>query len=174
MIYARSVAIAATSVVTKPHAERIFLLPGHLYIARVPSKVTTILGPCVATFLFDPITRIGGVNHFFSPGEPGSAGQDSLRWGIPAIERLVTALLQVGAQRNRLQAMVFGGAHLGGRDAPPLLRIGDQNWRCALEELENYAIPIVRKDVGGKCGRRLVVETHTGMAMVTRLRSQYA
>jgi chemotaxis protein CheD len=173
MTYARNVP-TETPVAAKPYTKRFFLLPGQLYIARVPTKVTTILGPCIATFLFDPLMRIGGINHFLSPGEPDTAGLDDLRWGRPAIERLIAALVQVGARRDRLQAVVVGGAHLSGREVPSLLRIGERNLQCATEELERYAIPVVSKDVGGKYGRKLVAETHTGMALVTRLRSQHA
>ena len=39
-----------------------FLYPAELYVSKTPYQINTILGSCVAVCLFDPVTKIGGMN----------------------------------------------------------------------------------------------------------------
>ncbi len=40
-----------------------FLYPATLFFKPVPYLIKTILGSCVAVCLYDPVKKIGGMNH---------------------------------------------------------------------------------------------------------------
>ena len=95
---------------------RVYLHPGQFTVAVAPCTITTILGSCVAVCLFDPVARIGGLNHFLLPRAPGK--NNSLRFGNVAVPRLIEAMVECGAVKRRLQAKVIGGASAGRRPDP--------------------------------------------------------
>jgi chemotaxis protein CheD len=116
---------------------------------RDGDTLTTILGSCVATCLYDPTVRVGGMNHFLLP-DGGKGKGDLRRYGLHAMELLINALLKAGAQKHRLQAKLFGGAamHDGLRD------IGRSN-----------------AEFGGTQGRRLRYWPTTGRAQLRMMDS---
>ncbi len=127
----------------------------------------TILGSCVATCLCDPVAKVGGMNHFLLPEGPQSGG-DLLRYGLHAMELLINALLKAGAQKQRLQAKLFGGAamHDGLRD------IGRSNAEFARRFLATEGIPCIAESLGGTQGRRLRYWPTSGRAQL-RLMDSY-
>ena len=54
---------------SSPASERAtaYLHPGQLLVSAHACAVTTILGSCVAVCLWDPVAKIGGINHFMLP-----------------------------------------------------------------------------------------------------------
>ncbi|AQR63603.1 chemotaxis protein CheD [Brevundimonas sp. LM2] len=112
--------------------------------------LSTILGSCVSACLRDPSTGIGGMNHFLLPEAPGSGGDDR-RYGVQAMELLINGLLRLGAQRDRLEAKVFGGARM----SPGLMDIGGKNIAFIRRFLDHEDIPIVAECLGGEQARRI-------------------
>ncbi|MDH6235247.1 chemotaxis receptor (MCP) glutamine deamidase CheD, partial [Mesorhizobium soli] len=91
--------------------QRITVMRGEFHVVDRPEVVlTTILGSCVAACLRDPYAGVGGMNHFLLPGTLGAARRDAERYGVHLMELLVNGLLARGAQRQRLEAKLFGGA----------------------------------------------------------------
>ncbi len=145
-----------------------YLQPGQLYAAAQPSAVTTVLGSCVAVCLWDPIPRIGGMNHYLLPFVAG-AGQRSPRFGNVAMAELVDRLVALGAVRSRLQAKVFGGACVLEAFRARQGHLGEKNAGVAFKLLEELGIPVVSSDVGGRSGRKLIFHTDHGNAWVAKL-----
>jgi chemotaxis protein CheD len=125
--------------------------------------ITTILGSCVATCLYDPVRRIGGANHFLL-SDPGS-GPTDIRYAAAAIEVLINALLRAGAQKSRLEAKLVGGARM----MPNLPDIGGGNALAATRFLSTEGIPIINSDLGGTQARKLRFLPTTGRVQVHRL-----
>jgi len=148
--------------------KKIYLHPGQLYATRESSLVTTILGSCVAVCLYDPVTQIGGVNHFLLP-VAGTDGQKSPRFGNFAVPDLVGKVVKLGAQHDRLQAKLFGGANVIEAFRDRENHLGAQNVRIARELLAAEAIPVIGEDVGGHKGRKLVFLTDNGSAWIKEL-----
>ncbi len=144
----------------------IFLSPGTLHCAAVPSRVTTVLGSCVAVCLWDDRLRLGGINHYLLPHH--CAGDRSLRFGDTAIERLLREMMRLGCQPESLQAKLFGGAAVLGwaTGGDP---VGDQNVRVALDTLCQHGIPIVERDTGGPSGMLIRMLTESGRVTVRRV-----
>lgn len=96
-----------------PGERRINVVQGEFQVTADPMVVfTTLLGSCVAACLRDPITGVGGMNHFLLPGDDREGGANSLRYGVHSMELLVNGLLRIGARRDRLEGKLFGGARL--------------------------------------------------------------
>jgi chemotaxis protein CheD len=145
---------------------QVYLHAGHLHAASSPTAITTVLGSCVAVCLHDPVTRVGGMNHFLLPLHAERAG--SPRFGTVAIPALVDAVVRAGASRADLVAKVFGGASV----IPAMAErrpLGDENVVLAEELLQAARIPVLDRDVGGARGRKLVLFTDEGTAWVRLL-----
>jgi chemotaxis protein CheD len=145
---------------------QVYLHAGQLHVAAEPTAITTVLGSCVSVCLYDPVTKVGGMNHFLLPLHVER--EKSLRFGTVAVPALIDAALRAGASRGGLVAKVFGGASviatLGkGR------RLGDENAALALRLLEEARIPVLDHDVGGQRGRKLVFIVDEGTAWVRQL-----
>jgi chemotaxis protein CheD len=137
-----------------------FLYPAALFVSDQPYKVSTILGSCVAVCLFDPVLKIGGINHYMLPFWNGQ-GLASPKYGNIAIERLFEKMLSLGSKKSDLRAKVFGGGEVI-ETTVSQFHIGERNIKLALDSLNELKIPIIAQSVGGKLGRKIEYLTGTG------------
>jgi chemotaxis protein CheD len=114
------------------------------------AMLTTVLGSCVATCMYDPVARVGGMNHFLLPGDQGNASS-SMSYGLNAMELLINGLLKEGAMKGRLQAKIFGGARM----MKGLSDIGQKNSEFARTFLHRENIPCISDSLGGEMARRI-------------------
>jgi chemotaxis protein CheD len=146
-----------------------YLFPCTLFAHRQAHQVTTILGSCVAVCLWDSGLGLGGMNHYMLALWNGD-GLPTPKYGNIAIEKLIRAMLDRGADRGRMVAKVFGGARVISSD-PEIWSVGERNIALAREVLGREAIPIQAMDVGGTNGRKIVFDTASGAVLMYRLRS---
>ncbi len=116
-------------------------------------EMSTILGSCVATCLFDPVARIGGMNHFLLAEPPAHARRATFDsdYGLFLMELLINEMLGLGAIKSRMRARLYGGANLN----PDLSPIGTANAAFARHFLEREGIPKVFEDLEGNQARRI-------------------
>ncbi len=145
---------------------QVYLHAGQLHAAVTPTVITTVLGSCVAVCLYDPVAKVGGMNHFLLPLHVDR--EHSPRFGTVAVPALIDAVLRAGGSRGALVAKVFGGASVIGAMAHGR-RLGEENAALALHLLEDARIPVLDKDVGGSRGRKLVFFADEGTAWVRQL-----
>ena len=150
--------------------EVVKILPGQYHAASGPVGITTVLGSCVSTCLWDPQRRIGGMNHFMLPGDNGSAASPvpkSARFGVYAMELLINDMLKIGADRRRLVAKVFGGGRvLQGFGS---LDVGARNCAFVLEFLQVEGIPVLAQDLMDRYPRKIHFAPDSGRVLVKRL-----
>lgn len=151
----------APHIPPQPARERMLhVVQGEFAVTNEPDIVlTTILGSCVATCMWDGVAGVGGMNHYLLPGDADSSG-DSMRYGVNAMELLVNGLLQKGASRRRLQAKLFGGAHV----VHNLGDVGEKNAEFARRFLRLEGIPCMGESLGGDRARRVRFWPTTGRA----------
>jgi chemotaxis protein CheD len=137
-----------------------FLYPSTLFASKEPYVVKTILGSCVAICLWDPHTKIGGINHYMLPTWNGN-DLASPKYGNIAIDKLLERMVHLGAKRENLKAKIFGGGELLESGANGTL-IGERNIRVARLILEEKKIPVVASSTGGRKGRKILFFTDTG------------
>lgn len=135
-----------------------YLFPGQYVVYREPCLVTTILGSCVAIVLFDPVRRIGAVNHYLLPEPTTAAGEASLRYGSVSFAQMLHSMQEAGADLQRLQAKIYGGARV--LDNLNLGEsIGKQNIDFATRVLAAHRIPVSGQETGGTAGRKIIFNT---------------
>ena len=137
-----------------------FLYPAELFVSKTPYQVNTILGSCVSVCLFDPVTQIGGINHYMLPYWNGQ-GLASPKYGNIAIERLTDKILSLGVNKNNLKAKIFGGGEVIETNIVQF-HIGQRNIEVARVLLDELKIPIISSSIGGKLGRKIEFYTKTG------------
>jgi chemotaxis protein CheD len=152
------------------HAMAVKILPGDLYVTEaLDEMLVTILGSCVAACIRDPISGIGGMNHFMLPssidGKWGKA-PSLLRYGNFAMDRLIEDIVARGGRREDLEVKVFGGA-VGATATGS--RVGDDNASFVETYLEREKLtPTVQLLRGGE-PLRVHYFPLTGRALVLKL-----
>jgi chemotaxis protein CheD len=139
------------ALLLSPEADRrVHVGQGEHHVSDEPGLVlTTVLGSCVAACIFDPVRRVGGMNHFLLPDGAGTGvGQ---RYGAYAMELLINEVLKAGARRDRLEAKLFGG----GRMFDTLGDVGGANADFAERYLVTEGIQLVGGSLRGTGGRSL-------------------
>ena len=147
-----------------------YLLPGSLFAHQEAHIVTTVLGSCVSVCLWDPLKKIGGINHYMLSLWNGE-GLASPRYGNIAIAKLIERMLELGCNKRNLRAKIFGGGEMF-KVTSTLMNIGERNITLAQNMLSEEKIPIIASDVGGKNGRRIIYHTATGTITMKRLAHQ--
>ncbi len=150
--------------------KRISIHIGGLHVSREPAVIDTLLGSCVAVCLYDSEARIGGMNHILLPGRADLEPSDNeARYATNAMELLLDGVIALGGERFRLEAKVFGGAHL----CPTISAkngVGAKNCEFVLEFLQMKAINVVAHDLGGRDTRRIYFRTDTSEVFLKRTR----
>lgn len=147
-----------------------FLLPGALHASAEECVITTVLGSCIAVCLWDPVKRVGGMNHYKLPLWNGD-GLPSPKFGNIAIEKLLENVLDLGGRKENLKAKVFGGAAVI-QSASGLLNVGERNIQAAKQILGDLGIPVVAADVGGEHSRKVVFNTKEGTVLMKKAMPQ--
>jgi chemotaxis protein CheD len=144
--------------------------PGDHYVTGNPDEtVVTLLGSCVAACARDPVTGVGGLNHFLLPSSDQEVknSDEAMRFGDYAMEQLLNSIYRKGGQRGRIEFKIFGGARVLGGNT--MLKIGEQNIAFVEKFLRNEGFPIVARSVGGTAPRRLRFHPASGKALVQEL-----
>lgn len=142
-----------------------FIHSGQLFVAARETTILTVLGSCVAVCLYDPVTKISGMNHYLLPLW-NNDGLASPKYGNISIEKLVDAMESVGCARRNIIAKVFGGASPNNFTSSTQRLVGEKNVDIAMDILARYNIKVVASDVGGVRGRKLAMNSSTGKVIL--------
>ncbi|ODS99894.1 MAG: hypothetical protein ABS49_07120 [Erythrobacter sp. SCN 62-14] len=149
---------------------RLTIMQGEARASADPAlTMTTILGSCVATCLYDPIARVGGMNHFLlaEPPDPARARAFDSDYGLFLMELLVNEMLKLGAVKSRMKARLYGGANMN-RDLAP---IGSGNAAFARAFLAAEGIAKVYEDMEGHQARRVEFRPASGLVRARMVHS---
>ncbi len=124
---------------------------------RAGDEIVAIgLGSCIGLAMIDRDAGVAGLAHVVLPesqGKPGPAG----KFADLAIPELVSKMVQAGAVKRRLEAVLIGGARMFSVGAS--MDIGARNAAAVREALKQAGIRIRTEEVGGNPGRtaRIIV-----------------
>ncbi|MEJ1993331.1 MAG: chemotaxis protein CheD [Maritimibacter sp.] len=121
--------------------------------------IATLLGSCVSCCIWDPIRKIGGMNHVLFTDNSSNAA-DVFGHGVNGMELLINGLLRLGADRRSLKAKVFGGAKM----IQGLSDEGTRNGEFVIEFLAREEIEYLGGDLGGTRARRIEFWPGSGRA----------
>jgi len=124
-----------------------------LVVARAPEQLCCIgLGSCVAVFIYDPETRIGGVLHALLPRAPDGKRSDA-KYADSGIRMLHRTIISKGAKKRKLWAKLVGGARMFPNLDIQIRDIGKENVRQAKKTLRDLGVRIAAEEVEGNRGR---------------------
>jgi len=124
-----------------------------LVIARAPEQLCCLgLGSCVAVFLYDPITKLGGIVHILLPRAPANCEREE-KYADTGIRKLVRDMLARGAKRETLRAKLVGGAQMFPNLNVNVHDIGKENCDAVKRILRDLRIRISAEDIEGTRGR---------------------
>lgn len=142
---------------------------GEVFASAEPRAVRTLLGSCIATCLYDPVARVGGMNHFLLPSG-GDEEPTSARFGVHAMELLINAIMRAGGDRRRLEAKIFGGSHVIDMKSS----VAVKNVEFVRRFLATENITITAELVGGDAPLDVCLFTATGKVLARRLQGTAA
>ncbi len=141
---------------------RLTVLQGQFKVSAGPRvELSTVLGSCVASCLYDPVAELGGMNHFLLSEPPAShaRGEVDVHYGVYLMEMLINEMLSYGARKDRLRAHLYGGANI----RAGMQRIGTANAEFAQGFLLRERIELVKQDLGGTGARRVDFRPASGL-----------
>ena len=130
--------------------------------------IMTTLGSCISVCIYDPVVRVGGMNHFLLPKDEGQGRQNSfpMRYGNNAMEILINEILKRGGQKSRLRLKAFGAGNVLDIKA----NIGEQNQEFLKKYIMDEGLELESTDLGGNLPRRVLFFPSSGKALVKKLR----
>lgn len=150
----------------------VIIYPGEYHVSPV-DIIATVLGSCISVCIKDNKTGIGGMNHFMLPGDVRSEDMflsASAKYGMFAMEQLINDMLKKGGSQKHFQAKVFGGGHvLNFRKTDG--NVPESNIDFVRAFLKMEQIDIVKEDVGGYTGRKILYFPDTAKVLLKRLKS---
>lgn len=160
---------------TKLNRQMIIIHPGEYYVTDKDEIIATVLGSCISVCIKDERSGIGGMNHFMLPGDfrmEDVFQSQSARYGMYAMELIMGDLIKLGGDRSNLTAKVFGGGHVL-RSLPNTKNaVPKANIEFVKAFLSMEGIKVVKSDVGGMHGRKVLYLPALGKVFVKRLVSE--
>lgn len=141
--------------------------------ARAPAVLVTYgLGSCLGITLYDPLRQLGGLAHTLLPlFRPGDKTRET-KYVDSAIRLMMAELIELGAERDCLEAKISGGANMfEPLYAPETEGVGARNARAARETLHLLGIPLLAEDIGGNHGRTVEFDLANGEVRVSSVRN---
>jgi len=147
--------------------------PGEYYVSVYGEMIATVLGSCISACIRDPVSGIGGMNHFMLPDNSGhssgawenTAVSTEARYGNIAMERLINVIIANGGIRKNLEVKVFGG----GKVLNLKTDIGGNNIDFVKKYIVKEGFKIASEDVGGVYPRKVQYFPLSGRVRVKKL-----
>ena len=137
------------------------ILPGEYYVTRQDEIITTVLGSCISVCIRDPLSGVGGMNHFMLPGDTkknlsqwGNGDCLETRYGIAAMESLINDVLKQGCSKDRLEDV--GGPHPRKVNFFPktgkvmVRHLRSLQTRAVVDQETNYKSDLAKKEIPGE------------------------
>lgn len=138
-----------------------------IVVLKAPERICCMgLGSCVAIFLYDATTKIGGVAHVLLPKAPHGTKVVS-KYADTAIKSLLEEVLAKGAHRGQLKAKLVGGAQMFPNLNITVTDIGKQNIDEAKRALKGLGIAVVAEDTQGNRGRSATFDLENGRVSIS-------
>lgn len=134
----------------------------------VETLVAFSIGSGIGLTIHDSVCCIGGVLHFMLPDSTFANGVNLEKvpfmfadTGVPAF---LKALVEQGAQLERLKVVIAGGAQVPGQEG--IFNIGQKNYEALKSILNNHDLKIHHENIGGTSSRTLSLSIESGCSSI--------
>ena len=125
---------------------------GNFFVGpKKPMTLQAFLGTCVGVTLYDHSANIGGLIHILLP-EPinPESTHDRRRYAVTGMPEFIEAMIEAGASKHNLKAVIAGGALVGPLSEQDLaLNIGGRTVEVVQKILDAENIPVEYSETGG-------------------------
>jgi chemotaxis protein CheD len=131
--------------------------------------VTHALGSCLGIAVHDPVACVGGLLHVMLPLstlDPVKADRNPFMFVDTGFPSLLIECFKTGAQKQRLEIMVAGGANSQDKWENDLFQIGKRNFIILRKVLWKNGLLLKSYDVGGSNSRTMSLEIGTGRVTI--------
>ncbi len=131
--------------------------------------LTYALGSCLGITVYDPVAKVGGLLHVMLPLstiDPVRAAENPYMFVDTGVPRLFRACYEAGAQKQRVEVKVVGGACTGGWEEDDYFQIGRRNVVVLRKLLRRNGVVLAAEDVGGTVSRTVELDIGTGQVTV--------
>jgi chemotaxis protein CheD len=138
-------------------------------IQRGDLVITHALGSCLGITVHDPVACVGGLLHVMLPLSTidlVKAERNPFMFVDTGVPKLIVECFRAGAQKQRLEIMVAGGANSQNGDRNDLFQIGKRNMIMLRKLLWKNGLLLKSHDVGGSNSRTMSLEIGTGKVMI--------
>lgn len=160
--------------------KEIYLLPGEFHFGDKNSRITTLLGSCIAITLWHPQKLIGGMCHYMLPSPTFRKDQQTLngKYAEDAIEMFMKEIKSAGTMPHEYQVKIFGGGAMfasetitttncipsynGCIKSSNCKQISCKNRLIAPFLLQQNGFNITNHDLGGTQHRKVIFELWSG------------
>jgi chemotaxis protein CheD len=132
--------------------------------------VTHALGSCLGVAVYDPVPCVGGLLHVMLPLStinPEKAEKNPFMFVDTGFPSLLKECFKTGAQRQRLEIRVAGGANSHNKEDDDFFQIGKRNFIILRKLLWKNGLLLKSYDVGGCNSRTMSLEIGTGKVTIT-------
>jgi chemotaxis protein CheD len=131
--------------------------------------ITHALGSCLGVTAHDPVACVGGLLHVMLPLstiDPVKADRNPFMFVDTGFPRLLIDCFKAGAQKQRLEIRVAGGANSQNREEDDFFQIGKRNLIILRKLLWKNELLMKSYDVGGSNSRTMSLEIGTGVVTI--------
>jgi chemotaxis protein CheD len=136
---------------------------GEMAVAREDGVLRTLLGSCIGLALYDRKRKVGGLAHVVLPESRGGTDKPG-KFMDTAIPALFQDMKKLAGGAIEPTARIVGGANMFATEV--VATIGEQNVEASERVLGALQIPIVGRHCGGDKGRRMSLDTATGLIII--------
>tara|TARA_R110000851_G_scaffold3048_4_gene12348 strand:+ start:17613 stop:18137 length:525 start_codon:yes stop_codon:yes gene_type:complete len=157
----------------------IFLLPGEFYFGDQETRISTLLGSCVAITLWHPKKLIGGMCHYMLPSTSFRTDHLQLngKYAEDAMKMFMQDIKAAGTLPSEYQAKIFGGGNMFSKitdtshctprnskcfESLSCQKIACKNALIAPYLLQKDGFTITNHDLGGTLHRKVIFELWSG------------
>ena len=130
--------------------------------------VTYALGSCLGVVICDPVAQVGGMLHVMLPLstiDPVKAKENPAMFVDTGVPLLFHRAYEAGANRDRIQIRVAGGANVSG-SVEDRFEIGKRNFIVLRKLLWRNGLLLKAHDVGGHHSRTMALQVGSGQVTV--------
>jgi len=131
--------------------------------------VTHALGSCLGVAVHDPVASVGGLLHVMLPLstiDPAKADRNPFMFVDTGFPALLIECFKIGAQKQRMEIRVAGGANSHNREEDDVFQIGKRNLIILRKLLWKNGLMLKSSDVGGTNSRTMSLEVGSGKVMI--------
>lgn len=142
---------------------------GEMHWSRTPNTALVCygLGSCVGIAAYDPLKKIGAMAHVVLPDSSIMRPGDSVyKYADTCVPALLKELERLGAERQRLQIKIAGGAQVLTVAGAARMDIGNKNIQAVKGALHREGLRLMAEETGGNYGRTFSLYIDSGKVTV--------